>query len=313
MKIGFVLGAGGTAGLAYHAGALHALVEAAGLDVCQADLIVGTSAGSVAGAYLRSGWSAAQLWEETVGSDGALHSDLDILAPAFTSPLGLMRRALGSAYVVGLSLAHLPSLPVPGILRHAFPGGLFSMVEGEARFATQLNQAWPDQELWLCATDLVAGGRIVLGRDPRVQLSLPRAVMASCAIPAVYSPVRSAGRVLVDGGLSSTTNLDLATLAGCDVIIGVAPMAYDPSDPPCAGHRLFRRIPSRALSAETAGARRVGARVVLIRPTSYEVDLHGLNLMRRHGLDVIAQAAYDATARLVGTERFRRAVAEMAA
>src|SRR4051794_14882773 len=55
-SVGLVLGAGGMVGLAYNAGALHALHELGGVDVAGADLIVGTSAGSVVAAYLRSGW-----------------------------------------------------------------------------------------------------------------------------------------------------------------------------------------------------------------------------------------------------------------
>ncbi|MGH9301531.1 MAG: patatin-like phospholipase family protein, partial [Acidimicrobiales bacterium] len=191
MKVGLVLGAGGTAGLAYHAGVLHALSEVTGLDSTAVDLIVGTSAGSVAGAYLRSGWTANDLWDETVGQAGALQPDMEILAPAFKSGLDLVRRTLGSAYVVGVSLAHMPSVPMPGLLRRAFPGGLFLMADGETHIAAQLHRGWPDRALWLCAADLVSGHRVVLGQDPDDPLSLRRAVMASCAIPAVYSPVRS--------------------------------------------------------------------------------------------------------------------------
>src|SRR2546429_8140481 len=62
-------------GVAYHAGVLHALHEVGGFHANDADLVVGTSAGSVAGAYLRSGWSPADLWHLAQGT----HPDLRAL------------------------------------------------------------------------------------------------------------------------------------------------------------------------------------------------------------------------------------------
>ena len=54
MRFGLVLGAGGVVGMSYHAGVLHALAQEGGIDPASADLIVGTSAGSVMGTLLRS-------------------------------------------------------------------------------------------------------------------------------------------------------------------------------------------------------------------------------------------------------------------
>src|SRR5207248_10947416 len=65
--IGLVLGAGGTVGMAYHAGSLRALERVGGIDPDGVDLIVGTSAGSVIGAYLRSGWTTGDLWQLALG------------------------------------------------------------------------------------------------------------------------------------------------------------------------------------------------------------------------------------------------------
>ena len=54
-RIGLVLGAGGVIGHAFHAGVLAALADDTGWDPRRADVIVGTSAGSIAGALLRAG------------------------------------------------------------------------------------------------------------------------------------------------------------------------------------------------------------------------------------------------------------------
>ena len=61
MAVALVLGAGGVAGGAFHAGVLAALHEATGWDPRQADTIVGTSAGSITGASLRAGLSAVDM------------------------------------------------------------------------------------------------------------------------------------------------------------------------------------------------------------------------------------------------------------
>ena len=55
MKVGLVLGAGGVAGGAWLTGALDALATETGWDPGSADRIVGTSAGSVIGAFTAAG------------------------------------------------------------------------------------------------------------------------------------------------------------------------------------------------------------------------------------------------------------------
>ena len=218
-----MLGAGGTVGLAYHCGVLHALAEVGGVRADDAELIVGTSAGSVIGAYLRSGWTTDDLWQFALGIHPTLASmspdELEgrqraLFVPAWATPRELARRGVGSAYVLARSVVRGPQIPIPASLRRRFPGGLFAMAEGERRFADELPEEWPDRPLWLCAVDISSGRRVVLGRAGSPRVGLREAVMASCAIPGVYKPVRIGGKTLVDGGARSTTNLDLASKAG---------------------------------------------------------------------------------------------------
>jgi NTE family protein len=322
VSVGLVLGAGGTVGLSYHAGVLHALEQLGGFVPDEADLIVGTSAGSVVGAYLRSGWTTTDLWEMSMGTHpvlaGLSTAEVDarraeLFTPTFRSMPELVRRGLGSAFVVARSFWRLPAPLAPGILRHVFPGGLFDMTEGSRRFTADLPLGWPSRPLWVCAVDIVSGRRIVLGREGAPLTSLHRAVMASCAIPGFYQPVRVGTMTLVDGGTHSTTNLDLAVRANCDVIIGIAPMAFDPSSAPCLLERLPRRRAARQLSNEVAEARVRGAQVLLLRPFRDEVRRHGLNLMRAYGWEEVARLAYENTARLIDTPRFRRVLDNTAA
>jgi NTE family protein len=303
MKVGLVLGAGGTVGMAYHAGVLRALELEAGFVPDSADLIVGTSAGSVIGAYIRSGWTTEDFWRLSTDLSGGRPEPPAVFSPTFNSPVDLVRRGVGSAFVLTRSL--LPwRLDVPPLLRRLFPAGVFALEEGKRRFAEELPEAWPDKPLWLCTVDIVRGRRVVLGREGAPVVSLPRAVVASCAIPGIYEPVQVGRLTLVDGGARSTTNLDLAAKAGCDLIIGVAPMAFDTGVPPGPLGQLVRRVPARQLAGEMNTARRAGADVVLLRPSAAEVRSHGMNMMRPTGLQHVAEAAYDATAAALAGERF---------
>ena len=96
------------------------------------------------------------------------------------------------------------------------------------------------------------------------------------------------------------------------LIIGVVPMAFDTSSPPGPAMQLVRRLPARVLANEVAGARELGAQVLLFRPTRDELRLHGLDLMRPEGLDKVVVAAYDAAARMLESERFQAVLAEVA-
>ena len=60
-RVGLVLGAGGVVGQAYHAGVLAALERELGWDPRSADVVVGSSAGSITGTLLRLGVTAGDL------------------------------------------------------------------------------------------------------------------------------------------------------------------------------------------------------------------------------------------------------------
>ncbi|HSS09938.1 MAG TPA: patatin-like phospholipase family protein [Acidimicrobiales bacterium] len=310
-KLGLVLGAGGLVGLAYHAGVLRALERVGGVVPNDADLIVGSSAGSVVGAYLRSGMPIEEFWQLVTGP--RLQTRLQVWDPMFLGPFEFGRRMLGSSYVAARSIIRIPTPRLPMVIQRLFPAGMFSMEEGRRRLRSELPDEWPRRPLWLCAVDVSSGRRVVLGReDPHLRtgrVRLPDAVVASCAIPGVYRPVRVGQMTLIDGGVSSTSNLDLAVDGGCQLIIGVVPMAFDTSNPPDWVQQLLRRLPARALAREAADARPQGSSVLLFRPTRLDLRLHGLDLMRPDGLDQVAQAAYESAARLLDTERFTTALA----
>ena len=320
-NVGLVLGAGGLVGLAYHAGVLRALEHVGGVVANDASLIVGSSAGSVIAAYLRSGMSIDEFWllvsgthpSLLAGGRSGMQTRRDVWDPIFRGPFEFGRRVLGSSYVLTRSMVRIPTPRLPLLVERLFPAGMFSMQEGRRRLRSELSDEWPHRRLWLCTVDISSGRRVVLSREnaDRVgaRLSFPDAVVASCAIPGVYRPVRFGRMTLVDGGVFSTSNLDLAIEAECQHIIGIVPMAFDTRSRPDWVQQLVRRRPARALASEAAQVRRKGSSVLLFRPTRHEVRLHGLDLMRTEGLDVVAKAAYDSAARQLDTDRFVTALA----
>lgn len=304
-----VLGAGGRVGMASHAGVLRALDEVGGLDPARARLVIGTSAGSVVGALLRLGWSTPEIWALATRTRLPDHRDDvasdDLFGRSWTNPSQLVRRALGSVFVVSRSLVRIPLVPVPELARRVFPGGFLSLSEEESDVGTGIGDQWPDALLWLCAVDIETGRRVVLGRRGD-QPPLAEAVLASCAIPGYYQPVRLDGRTLVDGGVHSTTNLDLAGRVETPLVIASAPMAYDPRRGPGPLARASRRPVNRGLARDRMALRSAGRSVLLLRPGREELDAHGLNPMRGHGLEPVAVAAYDATARFIAGPRAAR-------
>ena len=304
MKLGLVLGAGGVVGMSYHAGVLAALQREGGLDPRDADLVVGTSAGSVVGALLRSGASAEDLWDLVHDDQGNEPAAMFERRPE--SRAARARRLVGSTYVATRSMVKAPAPRVPGIIAKRFPAGVFGNTELRTRLAEVLPDEWPDEPLWLIAVDVQTGRRVVLRARGSTGATLHEAVLASCAIPGIYPPVKVGKRLLVDGGAHSTTHLDLAAGYGCDLIIGSVPMAYDPANAPGGMMRMVRRTPTVSVAREMKAARARGASVLLLRPCAQEVKHHGSDMMRPADVRAIAKAAYECTARELDTPRFRR-------
>ena len=172
------------------------------------------------------------------------------------------------------------------------------MASGKEQLERELSCDWPARPLWLCGFDIMRRQRVVLGRDDS-SLSLPWAVLASCAIPGVYRPVRDGRRILVDGGAYSTTNLDLATEQPDAAVIAVAPMAFDPHDAPSRGTRLARRRAAMTLDREARLVERTGHDLLVLRPSHEEIRAHGHNLMRADDTEATARLAYDCTTRML--------------
>ena len=151
-------------------------------------------------------------------------------------------------------------------LAEALPSGLYSG-EGIERYVRRILSD-PDRtddfrllepELYLAATDLDTCERIVFGAEDWDDVPISKAVSASSALPMIYKPVKVKDRELVDGGIVSTTNLDIAVEAGAKFIVVVNPLVpyvndFEQADPDA--HRLARRGACRTWASRRSATRR---------------------------------------------------------
>jgi NTE family protein len=314
MKLGLVLGGGGLIGLGYHAGALKAL-EDRGVDVSRADVIVGTSAGALVGAYLGSGWSQSDLYDYATGAHPAASADPHeylaeirrLFTPAWATPAERVRRGAGSLFVMASSrgLWRTRGRRPAAFLRRAFPSGMYSTAATRTRLNQELPEEWPDKELYLCAAEVYSGRRVAFGSPGAPKCRFPDAVLASTAIPGAFEPVRIADGHYVDGGVVSATSLDLADDAGCEAILCIAPLGYRKDFTP-PFHRPWKWTPvivrapfARTLRREVRRARERGTHVAVIRPWLSDLEVLGANSMRYHDRSQIVEVARRGTHRLL--------------
>ena len=185
-NIAVVLGAGGVVGHAFHVGVLSALVDEFGWDVRRAELVVGTSAGSVVGASLRAGLGSADMrrrvmrqqlstegselvrrWEAAVAAlhQAAGQADEDA-GRAEETALGVMTRRLRIASPERVRRAiREPWRITPGSLVSAvLPPGTRPTAHLRVPYDAMIGRYWPSKRLWIVAVDLDVGRRVVFGR-----------------------------------------------------------------------------------------------------------------------------------------------------
>jgi predicted acylesterase/phospholipase RssA len=202
-----VLGGGGIAGIAWEAGVITGL-RRAGVDLGEADLVIGTSAGSVVGALVTTG-------ADLESSVGAQANTAAAKAPAVDM----------EPVMAAFSLLYDPSLD-PQEARRQVGAMALAVKDTGARIEAVGDRLpvkeWPERRLLITAVDTETGEFVVWDRDSEASLVL--AVASSCAVPCVYPPVEIGGRRYMDGGVRSATNIDLA--AGSSTVVILEPLAH---------------------------------------------------------------------------------------
>ncbi len=300
-------------GGAWLTGALHAIATETGWDPGSADYVVGTSAGCMVGALLACGvppWFmvAHSSGEQFVGlTDARGHpaSSADRSAGAsFKLHRGVPALGPGSWRLALSSLARPYRYSPAAILAGWLPLGPISTAPLQDTVRRACASPWaPHPNFWAVAVDYQTGRRVAFGREESPPAQLPSAVAASCAIPGFFRAVEIEGRRYVDGGLRSTSNLDILENERLDLVIALNPMSsLHAGSRRTLGERVafsIRQNAGRRLGSEAARLRKRGTEVLLIQPTVHDLDVMGTNLMsrsRRH--EVIEMAVQTTTKHL---------------
>jgi NTE family protein len=238
-KTALVLGGGGFTGGVYEIGALRALdLLAVNSTVNNFDVYVGTSAGAFIAALCANDVTPEEMMRVVTGQGKATFKDIDIsdlLRPnlvEFARKGALMPlRALSLARSLLSQPGGTSLMDVVMGMADALPSGLYTGAGIERYLQEVLSEpgrtddfSQLDNELYLTATDLDTCERVVLGVGATSDVPISTAVRASGALPMVYAPVSVNGRDLIDGGMVSTTNLDIAIEAGAKLVVVINPL-----------------------------------------------------------------------------------------
>ncbi|GAB3246489.1 patatin-like phospholipase family protein [Kineosporia babensis] len=271
-------------------GALTALEEHRGLDARDADLIIGTSAGSVIGALLAAGISVAEQRKQQLGGDTPpfgrrIQHFFDPDRPVGRSAPSMPKLRPGGVPMLRTHRKTLHELPFITVLAGLAPIGRQRMsgVRALVEAAVPPGEWLPDDRYRAVALDYDSGNRVQFGAPGAPAVGLSDAVLASCAIPGWFEPVDLLGRRYVDGGMWSNSNADLAAGAGLDEVFVLAPMfsaVYDePGDWRARTERRIRVLSTRRVLNEARLVQRAGATVTVLGPGPDDLRLIGHNLM----------------------------------
>lgn len=239
-KTALVLGGGGFTGAVYEIGALRAFdLMAVNSTVNDFDIYVGTSAGSFVGSMVANGITPDEMMKVL---DEQPESEFDgvglttLLRPNYRGYLEtLVSLPLKSISMLRATLPRLREMSAMDfgvLLASALPSGLYSTA-GVGDYVRQIMSEEAgrtnrfqdlERELYIVATDVDTAERIVFGAPGWDHEPISKAVECSTALPIVYAPVEVGGRHLIDGGIPSTTNIDIAVENGAELIVVLNPL-----------------------------------------------------------------------------------------
>jgi predicted acylesterase/phospholipase RssA len=315
-KVALVLGGGGVTGGVYAVGALRALdLLAVNMNVNQFDVYLGTSSGSFVAALAANGVSTEEMMRAVLGERPAAFRELDARTLLQPNLPGLLRS--GGSLIDAL-FAFADSLPsgfatTRGIERYL--QAVFADPERSDDFRKLA------RELYIVATDLDSCERIVFGEPGWDDVPISLAVSASTALPVLYAPVRIADRELIDGGIVSTTNLDVAAAHGAKLIVVVNPLVPFTNQRAAAGtggrggrrvsdfgfsqiaYQSFKLLAHQRLHerSESWAARFPGVDIVLIEPDRDDLLMFETSLMNYSSrIDIATHGFRSVTHKLAG-------------
>jgi NTE family protein len=235
--------------------------------------VVGTSAGSIVAASLVAGRRPRRPRSAKASAINPAEEPGGASSPfADGSRAG---RQVSNIVVGAGAVAARVGAPIRALALRALPEGRRSI----AVFGEEVDRwgATFDGRLRVCAVDAGNGHRVVFGSRSAPAASVGQAVAASCAIPAVFAPVRIGDRRYVDGGAWSPTNADAAPAGRGDRVLLLEPTAV-----------LVGGALRAAALLEAVALRRRGALVQIVTPDDSARPLMGRLMDTDRGGRVLA-------------------------
>lgn len=237
-KTALVLAGGGLTGAVYEIGALRAIDDLlVDRTVNDFDIYVGTSAGALVTSLLANGVSPEEMLRVIDGThpEAALLDRQHIFGinryDILTWGLRLPSKFLAAWYNYIRHINDMTLFDLIWSMAEALPPGLYDGLALE----NYLQRALADlgksnrfdelaRDLYIIATDLDSGERVVFSQGENEEVPISLAVAASAALPLLYKPVRIEGKEYVDGGLRGTASLDLAIERGATMVVCINPL-----------------------------------------------------------------------------------------
>jgi NTE family protein len=215
-----VLAGGGLAGIGWETGVLRGIADESprtAKALLEADVLVGTSAGSTVAAQLGSGLGLHALFDRQTATPTAelnpgvgIEEIAELFFTAMLTPNATTAEKLQKIGAIALLTATVTEAVRRDVIAQRLP-----------------SHDWPDRVLRISAIDTETGELVTFDRNSGV--GLVDAVAASCAVPGVWPPVTIGDRRYMDGGVGSSVNTDLAN--DCDVAVVLVPSGRSAPSP----------------------------------------------------------------------------------
>ncbi|MHB8509265.1 MAG: patatin-like phospholipase family protein [Candidatus Dormibacteria bacterium] len=298
------MSAGGVVGHAYHAGVLAAIEQGTGWDPRDAEVIVGTSAGSLVAALLRGGLTASDLAARSMGRRVSIDGRALEARIGRRPPIQRQRRLPGIPHAASTTflmeaLRHPFRVNPVAVAAAAMPMGRLPITPVVGGVQALFDGPWPARATWIAAVDMDSGRRVVFGREGAPAARIADAVAASCAIPGYFAPVTIGGRRYIDGGVHSLTNARVLAGLGLDLVLVSSSMTAGRDGVGLSIDSPFRALGGLRVSQEASAIRSGGTPVVVFQPTRGERVRMGINDMQgSHRREITALAKETTLARM---------------
>jgi NTE family protein len=279
---GLVLGGGGIVGLAWENGLIQGLADG-GVDLREADVIVGTSAGSLTGSQLAAGVDFTSVSPDSVLSEvPTAEGGIDAVAAA-----SVMEAWLGMETVTEEGCAVVGERSRRA--RTASQESWIAATGGALEF-----EAWPERDLRISVVDVMKGQRRIFDRASNAPIE--RVIAASCSVPGLFPAIEIDGTHYMDGGVWSGTHADVLANEGLDDVFVIAPLVE--------GVVAFGRQMDEMLRSEIKTLAAVGCNAHCVFPESGDRETFGPNMMDGERVGAVLAFARDRGRSLADADAF---------